>query len=205
LKVARNTLPSKKITVVFEWIPQELLPELQLYLKGASSLKHFLSLLKEKNFWNFNLSLYGRLLSFCKKNHIKILLPEHKNSGDLPLKERDSLISKILIQKKKDSPQNKFFVFYGAYHLLGPEHLGDLIQQKGFATTVFTGFFDKAFWRAYKEAPLFQMVQLEENIFYWLSDTPLERNQKILEDWKATGPSWEEAKKQFEEEESFFL
>ena len=123
---------------------------------------------------------YSEILQRAKSLQVPILLAdsfiEHKS-----LAERDDQVVARMNLYKRERPETRFLVVYGAFHILGKNHMSEKAAAANLAPDLFlVGEASEIFWQAlgnYEDPAKFPFLSLGENIFYIQNGTPLERHR----------------------------
>ena len=197
-------ITAKNKFIVLEWMGYRSQSLVNDYLDNNMSLEHLANELSRRGGWDFTMSPYLEMLKKAKNLGFKVLLAEDY-SQELRLEKRDETIVKLISSKNNESPDSQFFVFYGAYHLMGDNHLYDrLTGDFGMKSVVITGYADNVYWYAALEertkTPV-KYYQFKNNHYFYNIQDPVSRGKMNLSYLKKTfGPSWEESLKEFEKD-----
>ncbi|MCB0341836.1 MAG: hypothetical protein H6626_14595 [Pseudobdellovibrionaceae bacterium] len=170
------------VTLVLEWIDGRNLQPVNDYLNfdlAADALKQ--ALLNDANPWPFDISGYLKTLSASQGVVDSVLLAENFNE-DRTLLARDEAVADTIEKHQKTHPDQRYLVFYGAYHILGDNHLQDQIANRGLGRPLaITSYGDEMYWKinkSYENVPQYTMI--DQDVLFEVSDTPLELKKSEL-------------------------
>ena len=168
------------VALVLEWIDASFQKDLDQYLRGEITAEELKKTVRYDELWGFPWGGYKAVLEKAKSLQIPVLLAdsfiEHKS-----LAQRDDQVVARMNLFKKDNPQTRFLVVYGAFHILGKDHMGEKAAKAGLKPDLFlVGEASEIFWQAltkHKDTEKFPFLSLGDNIFYIQNGTPVERHR----------------------------
>ena len=168
------------LALVLEWIDASYQAELDKYLRGELTAEELKDAVRYDELWGFPWAGYKKIIEKAKSLQIPILLAdsliEHKS-----LAQRDDQVVARMSLFKRENPQTRFLVVYGAFHILGKKHMSDKAAQAGLKPDLYlVGEANQIFWHAltkYKDTEKFPFLSLGDNIFYIQNGTPVERHR----------------------------
>lgn len=187
LKVMRETQASEEIVLVLEFIPSAFQGAIQQYLDGKMGLKQLKSEIRF-NVDGRDWDSYSEILREAKKGKFRILgsdlhISDH-NPKAYTLSDRDDLAAKLISEDRKQNPQARYLIFYGAYHVLGQGHLAEKLRNRDVPVDlIILNFADEIYLREVvkqKTLDAVDVLQFSEDIFFWNSAPVLERLQAAL-------------------------
>lgn len=175
--MASNPAP---MTFVMEWIDRSFQKDVDAYLAGKIKLQTLRKRVRYDEIWSFPWESYRRILEGAKGLGVPILLVDSflEPHG---LAERDAQISDTISSHRAANPDMRYLVAYGAYHLLGKDHLTERLARAGLEPQVI--LVDEAndfYWEALdrtKDPEAFRVLDLGGNLYYVRCGSPLERQQ----------------------------
>ncbi len=188
LKAQQNTLwvleamakGQKPLTLVLEWIDATFQSEVDAYLRGEFDVEELKKRVRYVELWAFPWEGYRAILERARELNVPVLFADSFIAHKSLAVRDDQVVAKMCAFQAKE-PEARFLVVYGAFHVLGKDHMAEKAAKAGIKPDYcLVGEASDIYWQAlakYDDPELFPFLDLGSSIFYIQNGSPVERHR----------------------------
>ena len=121
-----------KPALVIEFIFARYQARIDAYLKGRITLQQLRRQVKFDDFpWSWKWEQVSLLLELGRKEGLRVIAAEEGSNNDAT---RDPFTAQLLVRDMQANPAQVYLVMYGTLHLLGRNHIPDLLERRGYVS-----------------------------------------------------------------------